>query len=111
VSAEDQPQRPQTQEPRQNSPLPPITEQNEEKCLPVSSKLPLPLKYSNPLRLVLGGHSRGPKNNGKPTWEMPIYPYPTRTGWNATNSTFQPVEGKRGGVDKIAERFRPATAK
>jgi feruloyl esterase len=48
--------------------------------------------------------------NGKPTWEMPIYPYPTRTGWNATNSTFQPVDGKRGGVDKIAERFRPASA-
>jgi feruloyl esterase len=48
--------------------------------------------------------------NGKPAWEMPIYPYPTQTGWNAVNSTFQPVEGKRGGVDKIAERFRPAAA-
>jgi len=48
--------------------------------------------------------------NGKPTWEMTIYPYPTQTGWNATNSAFQPVEGKRGGVDKIAERFRPTAA-
>jgi feruloyl esterase len=43
-------------------------------------------------------------------WEMPIYPYPTRTGWNPTTSTFQPVEGNRGGMDKIAERFRPAAA-
>lgn len=46
--------------------------------------------------------------NGKSKWEMTIYPYPTQTGWNATTSTFQPVEGKRGGVDKISERFLPA---
>ncbi|HSH93736.1 MAG TPA: tannase/feruloyl esterase family alpha/beta hydrolase [Roseimicrobium sp.] len=46
--------------------------------------------------------------NGKPTWEMPIYPYPTRTGWNPTTSTFQPVDGKRGSVDPIAKRFLPA---
>lgn len=45
--------------------------------------------------------------NGKPTWEMPIYPYPAQTGWNAATSTFQPKDGKRGGVDRIAERFRP----
>jgi feruloyl esterase len=69
-----------------------------------------PSTTPNPLRLVLGGHSRGPKKNGKPTWEMPIYPYPTRTGWNPTTATFQPIKGKRGVVDKIAERFRPTAA-
>ena len=30
--------------------------------------------------------------------------------WNATTSTFQPVDGPRGGVDRIAERFRPPAA-
>lgn len=45
--------------------------------------------------------------NGKSLWEMPVYPYPTRTGWNAAASKFEPEEGRRGGVDKIAERFRP----
>ena len=45
--------------------------------------------------------------NGKPLWEMTIYPYPTKTGWNPTTSTFQPVDGQRGGVDRIAERFLP----
>lgn len=48
--------------------------------------------------------------NGKSKWEMTIYPYPTQTGWNAATSAFQPVKGKRGGVDKIAERFLPAAA-
>jgi feruloyl esterase len=48
--------------------------------------------------------------NGKPSWEMPFYPYPTRTGWNAATSSFQPVDGLRGGVERIAERFRPAAA-
>ncbi len=46
--------------------------------------------------------------NGNSEWEMPIYPYPTRTGWNPTTSTFQPTDGPRGGVERIAERFRPA---
>lgn len=45
--------------------------------------------------------------NGKPAWEMPIYPYPTQTGWDAGTNSFKPVDGKRGGVDRIAERFRP----
>ncbi len=48
--------------------------------------------------------------NGKPSWEMPIYPYPTKTGWNAFTSTFQPVDGPRGGVERIAERFLPPAA-
>lgn len=46
--------------------------------------------------------------NGQPSWEMPLYPYPTRTGWNAATSSFQLVEGPRGGIERIAERFRPA---
>lgn len=48
--------------------------------------------------------------DGKALWEMPLYPYPTRTGWNAKTSAFEPVEGPRGGVDKIAERFLPAAS-
>lgn len=45
--------------------------------------------------------------NGQTPWEMPLYPYPVRTGWNAATSSFQPVDGPRGGVDRVAERFRP----
>jgi feruloyl esterase len=48
--------------------------------------------------------------NGKPSWEMPIYPYPTRTGWDAAISSFQPKDGPRGGVERIAERFLPPAA-
>lgn len=46
--------------------------------------------------------------NGKPSWEMTIYPYPTQTGWDEATKSFKPLDGKRGGVDRIAERFRPA---
>ncbi len=46
--------------------------------------------------------------SGKPSWEMPLYPYPTQTGWNAATKNFKPVDGKRGGVERIADRFRPA---
>ncbi|MCP5542183.1 MAG: tannase/feruloyl esterase family alpha/beta hydrolase [Akkermansiaceae bacterium] len=45
---------------------------------------------------------------GKVAWEMPIYPYPMRTGWDAGTQGFKPVEGKRGGVDPIARRFLPS---
>ena len=48
--------------------------------------------------------------NGKPSWEMPLFPYPTKTGWNAATSSFQPMDGPRGGVERIAERFRPPAA-
>jgi feruloyl esterase len=48
--------------------------------------------------------------NGKSLWEMTIYPYPTQTGWNAATKSFEPADGKRGGVERIAERFRPAAA-
>ena len=46
--------------------------------------------------------------NGKSLWEMTIYPYPTQTGWDEATKSFKPVEGKRGGVERIAERIRPA---
>jgi feruloyl esterase len=46
--------------------------------------------------------------NGQSLWEMTIYPYPTQSGWDAATKSFEPVDGKRGGVERIAERFRPA---
>lgn len=49
--------------------------------------------------------------NGKTELEMPLYPYPTQTGWDAATSSFKPEAGPRGGVERIAERFRPAAAK
>ena len=55
---------------------------------------------------LLGRHGE----NGKTLWEMPVYPYPTRTGWNAATATFQPVDGPRGGVERIAKRFLPPAA-
>ncbi|WP_176159470.1 tannase/feruloyl esterase family alpha/beta hydrolase [Prosthecobacter debontii] len=58
---------------------------------------------------LLGRHAEE-NGKGKTVWDMPLYPYPTRTGWNATTSSFEPMEGPRGGVDRIAERFRPAAA-
>ncbi len=45
--------------------------------------------------------------NGKAEWELPLQPYPQKTGWNAATSTFQVVDGLRGGVERVAERFRP----
>jgi len=47
---------------------------------------------------------------GKTEIDIPLYPYPTKTGWDAATSTFIPVEGPRGGVDRVAERFRPPAA-
>jgi len=48
--------------------------------------------------------------NGKTELEMPLFPYPARTGWDAQAASFQQVEGPRGGVERIAERFRPIAA-
>ena len=47
---------------------------------------------------------------GKTELEMPLYPYPTKTGWNAETSSFQPIEGPRAGVERVAPAFRPAAA-
>ena len=48
--------------------------------------------------------------DGQAVLTMPVYPYPVQTGWDAATSSFKPVEGKRGGVERIAERFRPPPA-
>jgi len=48
--------------------------------------------------------------NGKTELDMPLYPYPSKTGWTAETG-FKPVDGPRGGVERIAERFRPPAAK
>jgi feruloyl esterase len=47
---------------------------------------------------------------GKTELDMPLYPYPTKTGWDAATATFKPVDGPRGGVERIAARFRPPAA-
>jgi feruloyl esterase len=48
--------------------------------------------------------------DGKTEWEMPLYPYPQKTGWDASTSTYQPADGPRGGIDRVADRFRPSAA-
>ena len=47
---------------------------------------------------------------GKTELDIPLYPYPTKTVWVADTASFQPVDGPRGGVERIAERFRPPAA-
>jgi len=48
--------------------------------------------------------------DGKTELEMPLYPYPTKAGWDAATSSFKPVDGPRGGVERVAAAFRPACA-
>jgi len=45
--------------------------------------------------------------DGKTVLAMPLYPYPTKTGWDAATSTYQPFDGPRGGVDRISEACLP----
>ncbi len=47
--------------------------------------------------------------DGKVEMDIPLYPYPTKISWTE-GAGFKPVEGPRGGVERIAERFRPAAA-
>lgn len=47
---------------------------------------------------------------GKTELDMPLYPYPTKTVWAAETASFKPVEGPRGGVERVAARFRPPAA-
>ena len=44
--------------------------------------------------------------NGKTELDIPLYPYPSKAAWESGGG-FKPVEGKRAGVDRVAERFRP----
>ncbi|MBN8418786.1 MAG: tannase/feruloyl esterase family alpha/beta hydrolase [Verrucomicrobia bacterium] len=46
--------------------------------------------------------------DGKTELDMPLYPYPEKTTWDS--GAFKPVTGPRGGVDRVAERFRPQAA-
>ena len=48
--------------------------------------------------------------NGKTVLEMPLYPYPTKTGWDAATSTYKPIDGPRGGVDRISNACLPPAA-
>jgi len=45
--------------------------------------------------------------DGKTQLDMPIFPYPTKTGWDAEAASYKPVAGPRGGVERIADRFLP----
>jgi len=47
---------------------------------------------------------------GKKVLEMPIYPYPTKTGWGAATSSYIPVDGPRGGVGRVADKCLPSAA-
>ena len=44
--------------------------------------------------------------DGKTELDIPLYPYPSKTSWDSA-AGFKPVDGPRGGVDRVAERFRP----
>lgn len=47
--------------------------------------------------------------DGKNELDLPLYPYPAKTGWTS-DTGFKPVDGPRRGVERIAERFRPPAA-
>lgn len=47
--------------------------------------------------------------DGKTELDMPLYPYPEKTSWDQA-AGYKPVEGPRGGVDRVAERFSPKAA-
>jgi feruloyl esterase len=42
--------------------------------------------------------------------DMPLYPYPTKAVWDAASNSFKPVDGPRGGVERVADHFRPPAA-
>lgn len=46
--------------------------------------------------------------DGKTEMDFPIYPYPKKTSGDAA-SGYKPVEGQRGGVERVSEKFRPAS--
>ncbi|MEY3895005.1 MAG: hypothetical protein RLZZ214_524 [Verrucomicrobiota bacterium] len=46
--------------------------------------------------------------DGKSELELPLHPYPTKTGWDVESSRFKPVDGPREGVEPVARAFRPA---
>ncbi len=75
-------------------------------------------KLPGMLELVINWHEKGVAPNlikgqrvidGKIEIDMPLYPYPTKTGWEE-GTGFKPVDGPRRGVDRVAESFRPPAA-
>jgi len=48
--------------------------------------------------------------DGKVVLTMPLYPYPSKTGWDADKSTFKQIDGPRGGVDRVSDRCLPPAA-
>ncbi|WP_265593749.1 tannase/feruloyl esterase family alpha/beta hydrolase [Verrucomicrobium sp. BvORR034] len=47
--------------------------------------------------------------NGKTEIDIPLYPYPGKTGWDEAGG-FKKVDGPRVGVDRISARFIPPAA-
>lgn len=47
---------------------------------------------------------------GAVEFEMPLYPYPERTEWSHVKGRYQAIEGQRGGIGRVAERFLPPAA-
>lgn len=47
--------------------------------------------------------------NGKTEIDIPLFPYPAKTGYTEAKG-FERIDGPRRGVDRIAERFRPKAA-
>ncbi len=47
--------------------------------------------------------------NGTTELDLPLYPYPTTTGFSAEGG-FTPIDGPRRGVERIAARFLPPAA-
>ncbi|SDT89175.1 Tannase and feruloyl esterase [Verrucomicrobium sp. GAS474] len=48
--------------------------------------------------------------DGKTEIDVPIYPYPAKAAWDEAASAYKAIDGPRGGVERIAERFRPPAA-
>jgi len=64
----------------------------------------------NILPLVIAWREKGTIPNDVGGNRLPIYPYPQQTAWDAKSKRYQAVDGPRGGVEQVAERFRPASA-
>lgn len=47
--------------------------------------------------------------NGKTEIDIPVYPYPGKTGWDEAGG-FKKIDGPRLGVDRISARFIPPAA-
>jgi feruloyl esterase len=47
---------------------------------------------------------------GQTKLDLPVYPYPTKAGWDAATSSYKPVDGPRGGVERISDKCLPPAA-